>query len=141
MRKHRVLRVLPDFCGAALIAACLAAGLFAASPAAAQEESHAPPRWIADAKTGCKVWDPAPEAGESVSWSGPCKAGFAEGEGTLQWFLHGKKGDRYDGGYAHGKRNGYGVVTFANGETVKGAWLDDKLIQLPTNEIDYIERR
>jgi MORN repeat len=128
---------LPDFCGAAVIAALV----FAAFPAAAQDGPQAPPRWIADAKTGCKVWDPAPEQGESIRWSGACKDGFADGDGTLQWFLHGKPGDRYEGGYAHGKRNGYGVVTFANGETVKGAWHDDALIQLPGNEIDYIERR
>ncbi len=138
MKKHRFL---PDICRAAIIAAVLAVGFSAALPGAAQAAEQAPPRWIADAKTGCKVWDPAPQAGESISWSGPCKEGFADGEGTLQWFNHGRPGDRYEGGYAHGKRNGYGVVTYANGKTVKGAWHDDELIQLPANEIDYIERR
>lgn len=134
MKKHRIL---PDFCRAAVVAAVLATGF----SLAAQAAGHVPPRWIADAKTGCKVWDPAPQAGESVRWSGACKRGFADGEGTLQWFDHGRKGDRYVGAYAHGKRNGYGVATFANGETVKGDWHDGELIQLPANEIDFIERR
>ncbi len=134
MKTHRLL---PDLCLAALIAASLGAAL----PGAAQAARRAPPGWIADATTGCKVWDPAPQAGESIRWSGPCKEGLADGEGTLQWFVHGKPGDRYAGAYRHGKRNGYGVVTYANGETVKGTWSDDELIQLPANEIDFIERR
>lgn len=129
-------RFLTDFRFAALIAAILGAAPLGAAQAAGRA-----PRWIADAATGCKVWDPAPQAGESIRWSGPCERGFADGEGTLQWFDHGKPGDRYAGAYRHGKRNGYGVATYANGETVKGDWSDDQLIQLPANEIDYIERR
>ncbi len=43
--------------------------------------------WIADAKTGCQVWNPAPSPGESISWSGPCSNGKATGTGTLQWYL------------------------------------------------------
>ncbi len=34
--------------------------------------------WIADVKTGCKIWNPAPAPGETVNWAGPCNAGFAE---------------------------------------------------------------
>lgn len=31
--------------------------------------------WIADAKTGCKVWNPVPASDESIIWSGKCKDG------------------------------------------------------------------
>lgn len=130
-------RFLSDLGGVAIIAAGLAAGL---APAA-QAASHPQARWIADPRTGCKVWDPAPQAGESIRWSGPCKDGLATGKGTVVWFEHGQAGDRYTGAYRHGKRNGYGVVTYANGETVKGDWSDGELIQLPANEIDYRTRR
>lgn len=126
MRKDRL---------AAIIAACLIA-----APLAAQAAGHAKPRWIADARTGCKVWDPAPEADESVRWSGACKDGFAQGQGTLLWFEKGEPGDRYTGLYRHGHRDGYGVLTLHNGQTIRGDWSNGGLVQLPANEIDFIER-
>lgn len=118
-----------------LCAATIAATPIGASDAFAQPEAHAPPAWIADSKTGCKVWDPAPEPGEAVRWSGPCKDGYADGEGTLQWTQNGRPSDRYDGEYRHGKRNGQGTVTYRNGEKVEGDWNDDELIEMPPNEI------
>jgi hypothetical protein len=42
----------------AILAAAAILG-FAVS-AVAQSESGKPPAWIADSKTGCKVWNPAP---------------------------------------------------------------------------------
>jgi len=50
--------------------------------------------WIAD-KRGCKVANPFPRAGESITWSGPCKNGFADGQGILQWFFNGKEDDQH----------------------------------------------
>src|SRR5215469_12363443 len=96
-------------------AAVVAVALYAAAGAAAQTETDAPPGWIADSKTGCKVWNPAPEPKEAIHWSGPCKNGYADGRGTVQWMENGKPGDRYDGEYRGGKRNGHGVVTYSNG--------------------------
>ncbi|HKT18019.1 MAG TPA: hypothetical protein VJR47_08260 [Stellaceae bacterium] len=130
-------RYPPEFRYAAAIAACLLAG----APLAAQAASHERPHWIADAQTGCKVWNPAPQPHETVRWSGPCKAGFAEGEGTLQWFENGVPGDRYTGGYKHGHRDGYGVLTLSNGETIRGDWSNGGLVQLPPNEINFVEHR
>jgi hypothetical protein len=104
---------------------------------AAQTDEQAPPAWIADSMTGCKIWNPAPEPHESVHWAGPCKDGFAEGKGTLQWTENGKLGDRYDGEYQHGKRNGHGVVTDSDGHRIEGNWLDDELLQPGATEIDF----
>ena len=125
----------------ALAAFIMAAALFGALLIVAPARAQAPPGWIADKKTGCKVWDPAPEPGEAVEWSGPCKNGLADVEGTLQWSQNGQPSDRYVGEYHGGKRNGHGTVTYRNGQTVNGEWRDDELLQLPPNEIDFIERR
>ena len=44
--------------------------------------------FVADANTGCKVWNPHPQANELVIWSGNCAGGYAQGAGNLQW-VHG----------------------------------------------------
>jgi hypothetical protein len=119
--------------GAVVLAA--AVGIALAPAASAQTHGQASAGWISDQKTGCKVWDPSPEPNETVEWSGPCKNGFADGEGTLQWTENGRPSDRYVGEYHDGKRNGQGTVTYRNGETVRGVWRDDELLQLPPNEI------
>lgn len=122
------------------IAGILAIACGAALPVAAQTKDR-PPDWIADPRNGCKVWDPAPEAGESIRWSGPCKNGFADGKGVLEWMQNGKPTDRYEGEYRGGKRNGHGTVTYRNGQTVEGDWRDDELLQMAPNEIDFRLRR
>jgi hypothetical protein len=109
--------------------------LNASVAAMAQAQSGKPPDWIADAKTGCKVWNPAPQARETIRWSGGCEGGFAQGRGTLQWYENGRPGDRYDGEYQAGKRNGHGVVTMSNGKRIEGDWRNDELLQLGVNEI------
>jgi hypothetical protein len=113
----------------------VAAILCAACQAHAQNETQHPPAWIADTKTGCKIWNPAPQAHETIHWSGACQAGLAQGKGTLQWFENGKPGDRYDGEYQAGKRNGHGIVTESNGTRIEGDWRDDQLLQMGVNEI------
>ena len=93
-------------------------------PALAQDKPR--PNWIADAKTGCRVSNPDPGPDESVSWSGDCKDGFAEGRGVLQWFLHGKPGDRYEGEFRGGKFDGHGTYTFVNGGRYEGEFGADR---------------
>jgi hypothetical protein len=39
--------------------------------------------WIADAKTGCKVWNPSSLPNPSITWSGGCKDGKANEKGTM----------------------------------------------------------
>ncbi len=119
--------------GGAMLAAVVFLGL-AAAPVAPAQSAH-PPTWIADTKTGCKVWNPSPQAHETIRWSGGCQAGYAQGKGTLQWFENGKPGDRYEGDYQAGKRNGHGIVTMSNGTRIEGDWRNDELLQLGVNEI------
>jgi hypothetical protein len=119
----------------ALCAVALAVTLGLAPTGHAQTQSKRQPAWIADSKTGCKVWNPAPQAHETIHWSGDCDSGYAQGKGTLQWYENGKPGDRYVGDYQGGKRNGHGVVTMSNGTRIEGDWRNDELLQLGVNEI------
>jgi len=111
------------------IVAMAVAGSALALPAQAGE-------WIADAKTGCQVWNPNPQLDEAVAWSGPCSNGRAEGRGTVHWVRSGVaietdegewhdgrqtgrgtqswQGGRYDGDLAEGEPEGAGILTLKN---------------------------
>lgn len=82
--------------------------------------------WIADAKTGCKVWNANPSPSESISWSGACANGNATGSGTVQWYLNGKPDSRYEGEYRDGHINGKGTHVSANGNRYEGEYRDDQ---------------
>jgi hypothetical protein len=64
--------------------------------------------WITDGKTGCRVWNPYPTAKESLSWSGPCRDGYAEGKGVVQWFKEGLPYERDEGTWQEGREVGRG---------------------------------
>lgn len=81
--------------------------------------------WIEDQK-GCKAWNPNPVPGESITWSGACKEGYATGRGIQIWFKNGKAtGEKHEvemqGGY-HIK----GISTFASGSRYEGGWVEGK---------------
>ncbi len=92
--------------------------LCCALPALAAADSE----WIADAK-GCKVANISPKQGESISWSGDCHNGLANGEGTLTWFESGIKTEVYEGtmvdGYAEGRGKLHGAGSVYIGEWKK----------------------
>jgi hypothetical protein len=79
--------------------------------------------WIADAKTGCKVWNPQPAPGETAKWTGPCKDGFAEGKGVLEWFKAGNTYERDEGEWHAGHQMGDGAQTWPGGQ-YKGQFAD-----------------
>ena len=81
--------------------------------------------WVSDPTTGCKTWDDAPEPATSVTWSGTCKDGFADGRGTAQWVIKGKPEDRYEGEMQGGKMAGAGILSFPNGMRYEGAFKDN----------------
>jgi len=85
------------------------------------------PDWIADPKTGCRVWNSNPQPGETVNWDGSCLNGRAEGRGTLQWFKDGNPSGRYEGEYRDGRLSGWGVSTFADGARYEGEYREGKL--------------
>jgi hypothetical protein len=102
----------------ALSVVCLLAGLCAGFDAAAVEDDVS---WIAD-KRGCKIANTFPRSGETITWSGPCKDGYADGEGVVQWFLDGKEDDRYEGHVSMGWAEGHGVLTKVEGGKYDGDW-------------------
>ena len=75
---------------------------------------------------GCYVWNSFLLLGATVSWSGACASGLAQGTGTLTWLWDGNR--RMDTGrLVDGKRSGHWVArqpdgTVAEGPTVDGAW-------------------
>lgn len=79
------------------------------------DEPPLPAAWMADPKTGCKVWNPHPQAGETISWNGACKNGLAEGRGYVQWFRDGSPYERSDGQWRGGKQTGEGTQVWPSG--------------------------
>ena len=90
--------------------AALVSAVILCSPAIARAGD-----WIADAKTGCKVWNPQPSAGEAARWNGPCKDGFADGKGVLDWLRGGSQYERDEGLWRAGRQTGEGTQTWPGG--------------------------
>jgi hypothetical protein len=93
--------------------------------AEAQQRLQINLHWITDAK-GCKVWDSMPGPNESVTWTGPCLAGYAEGKGKLTWFLNGRPHSTYEGEMMSGHYNGKGIQIWPTGARYEGNWKDDR---------------
>src|SRR5262249_40743169 len=89
------------------------------------QQARAEDGFIADQK-GCKVSNPSPKAEESVSWSGPCVDGYADGEGLLQWYVSGAASTRYKGTLHRGALSGQGTLTMPNGARYAGQWVAGK---------------
>jgi len=81
--------------------------------------------WIAD-KNGCKIANPSPKPSETVTWSGACTDGFAQGQGVVQWYEDGRPGVTYEGAVVRGAASGQGKLTMPDGVTYEGGWLDGK---------------
>jgi hypothetical protein len=125
------------------------AGHAASSPA--QNESQ-DGQWLAvDQRQGCRALDVNFDDGDTVSWTGDCRNGFAEGAGTLTFSNDGavvetitatlrrgtvqnghvvvawSDGSKYEGDEASGHMNGAGVFTSAKGDRLEGPWTNDVL--------------
>jgi hypothetical protein len=109
--------------------------VFVSHRAIAQTEDAAQPGWITATNQPCKIWNPEPQPNESVTWSGPCQDGFASGKGILRWTEDGKPDAEFDGDYASGKRNGFGVMIAPDGQRVEGEWTDDEPVPMDPNAI------
>jgi hypothetical protein len=81
---------------------------------------------MADKRTGCKVWNPYPEPGETVRWSGACVGGFGSGPGITEWVQKGAVTERMDGARVAGHLQGRGVLTLPNGDRFEGMWKNDR---------------
>jgi hypothetical protein len=81
--------------------------------------------WIAD-QNGCRVWNSNITDGERVTWSGPCKDGFANGNGRLEWSLNGRVRETYTGMLTGGHYTGHGTQVWDSGDSYEGDYLNDE---------------
>ena len=76
--------------------------------------------WIYDSTSGCAVWNPAPQPGESIEWSGNCADERASGYGILTWKRDGIESERAEGYFAEGRLEGEGSWRWASGHRYRG---------------------
>ena len=103
--------------------------------------------WMAPAdQPRCYVWNPSLGEGETVTWTGGCNEGFADGAGTVRWAWdegesssegllrdgqrHGNwvqrtaEGHVYEGPYVDGGRHGNWVLRLSDGGVQEGPFVD-----------------
>src|SRR5258708_32629581 len=101
--------------------AFLAILLFVASAHAAEDDG-----FIQD-QNRCLARNSFPQPNETITWTGGCKNGFADGEGIQQWYVNNAPTFRYEGRMEGGARNGFGKSTASsNSRTYEGEWRDGK---------------
>ena len=71
--------------------------------------------WVVDAKSDCQVWNPNPQLEETVTWSGSCANGRAEGVGTVQWLKGGVPSETDEGEWHEGRQINIGKQSWATG--------------------------
>jgi hypothetical protein len=71
--------------------------------------------WSIDAAQGCKLWNPNPQPGETVRWSGACANGFAQGRGAAQWFHGNLPFESDEGEWREGRQAGFGSQVWPTG--------------------------
>jgi hypothetical protein len=82
------------------------------------------PGWTSDPATGCRVINAHPQPNESMTWSGDCHNGFAQGQGVLRWFENGQPGERYEGELKNGQMDGHGTLSPGDGGRYEGEFRD-----------------
>jgi MORN repeat len=91
----------------------VAASLTASGVALAQTAAQG--AWTADPSTSCKVWNPNPQGGETIRWSGACVNGSAQGHGSLQWFKDKRLLEQDEGEWRDGRQTGQGTQVWQGG--------------------------
>ena len=76
---------------------------------------------------GCYVWDNYLITDQTVTWTGTCSGGRAQGEGTLKWVWEdGEKTSESTGSLTDGKMHGPSVIREADGGVWEGPYVDGK---------------
>jgi hypothetical protein len=81
--------------------------------------------WIADTAAGCRVWNPHPQSGETVQWSGACVNGFAHGRGVAKWSRNNVPYETDEGEWHDGRQFGHGTQVWPAG-SYDGELLDSE---------------
>ncbi len=81
---------------------------------------------------GCYIWNPGPEPPSSVTWSGGCKEGLAQGKGTARWTWDDESWETWETGtgeMVNGKPDGHWVLrTSTNARVYAGSFVDGKQV-------------
>ena len=85
--------------------------------------AHAEEAWIAD-QNGCKLANFVPKPGESVTWTGGCVDGFADGEGIENWYVNGERSWTFTGTMKAGKAAGPGLQEWSSGNRFQGDYVE-----------------
>ena len=112
------------------IATVVLAGVLLAASGTALGAESAQDAWLQpEGKSDCRIWTrhPVPANVKSrVTWSGACKEGLAQGDGTFDMFISDKLDTRYVGAMDKGRIKGKGLLTIlANGARYEGEWADN----------------
>jgi len=133
---------------AALAAALLNCGLLTASADSSNSSNNQTGTWLKDGD--CALYSAGAIPGDSVTWTGRCEDGHAEGLGTATFthdgqsqsftavFVHGVipdghvitrwgQGWSYDGETIGGRFNGPGILTTNTSDRFEGVWTDGKM--------------
>lgn len=93
--------------------------------------------WIQDMDSGAYLWNPEPQDGESVRWSGGVvREGdtlYAQGPGTLTWYKNGQVIQRDEGAFEHGRHHGHFSHTFPSGRVDYSNW--DHGVEIPESAL------
>ena len=80
--------------------------------------------WLLDTEVGCRMWDWHPEPQDKVIWRGACRANLPDGPGEAQWYEHERPIDRFTGVYRNGKREGVGHYVWNDKVRFDGLYAD-----------------
>src|SRR5262252_5810952 len=67
-----------------------------------QRSISSDPHWLIDQRTGCWAYDSNAGASDSISWSGECPFGRADGHGTLTFYDRGRIFEQLTGNFDAG---------------------------------------
>jgi pimeloyl-ACP methyl ester carboxylesterase len=97
--------------------------------------------FIQDKKNKCIVWFKNGFGEDSVTWSGGCKDGLANGQGTMTGYIKGNPTSKYVGQMANGKPNGNGVFTFAgNALKLEGNFSNGEILNLRPDCLQHLHK-
>ena len=96
--------------------------------------------WIRDLNSDAYVWNPEPQDGESVRWSGDFVdedgTRYAQGRGTLTWYKNGEVIQTDEGSFDHGRHHGQFRHTFRSGRVDYSNWDHGREIPLENSASD-----
>ena len=73
---------------------------------------------------GCHLWNRGLAPGATVTWTGECIGGLAQGTGTITWVWDGNGQTETGGRLVDGKSNGHWVISRADGTVSEGPFVD-----------------